>query len=84
MNLKKKNVVKREVREKKTHERTALKPVVKKVKKTADKPVVTPNKEVETEKPVVKKQQRKPQKPVPVEPVVVSFPNNPENNEQNI
>ena len=88
MKLSKKRVVKKDVREKKTHQRTAIKPVVKKEKKQAEVVTVAPkNTEIKPEKPEIKRQHRQPKPPKPVEDVVevVNVVNdNIENNEQNI
>ena len=77
--MKKKNVVKRTVREKKTHTRTPIR-IIREVRKEETKPVEEV-KPVVVEKESVKKQNRKP-KPAPVETVPV-VDNNTENNEQN-
>ena len=88
MKLSKKRVLKKDVREKKTHQRTAIKPVVKKEKKQAEVVTVAPkNTEIKPEKPEIKRQHRQPKPPKPVEDVVevVNVVNdNIENNEQNI
>lgn len=77
--MKKKNVVKRTVREKKTHTRTPIR-IIREVRKEETKPVEE-FKPVVVEKETVKKQNRKP-KPAPVETVPM-VDNNIENNEQN-
>ena len=88
MKLSKKRVLKKDVREKKTHQRTAIKPVVKKDQKQAEVVTVAPkNTEIKPEKPEIKRQHRQPKLPKPVEDVaeVVNVVNdNIENNEQNI
>lgn len=85
MKLSKKRVVKKDVREKKTHQRTAIKPVVKKEKKQAEVVTVAPkNTEIKPEKPEIKRQHRQPKPPKPVEDVAEVVNDNIENNEQNI
>ena len=78
--MKKKNVVKKETREKKTHERTPVRIQKPKVKN----PVVVAEPVVETveEKEPIKKQYNRKSKFAPVETPLVE--NNIENNEQNI
>ena len=86
MQLKKKRVVKKDVREKRTHQRTAVKPVVKKDQKQAEITVVAPKSvEVKADRPEIKKQHRQPKQVKPVvEEVVEVIDNNMDNNEQNI
>ncbi|MBQ3946802.1 MAG: hypothetical protein II670_14540 [Alphaproteobacteria bacterium] len=78
--MKKKNVVKKETREKKTHERTPVRIQKPKVKKpvVVTEPVV----EVVEEKEPIKKQHNKKPKTAPVE--IVEVEKNIENNEQNL
>lgn len=82
--MKKKNVVKKEVREKKTHVRTAVKIQTKKTVKPVEKVETKPAKsDVAVDKEIVRKPRKTP-KPVhnieTVEPQQVNI----ENNEQNI
>lgn len=85
--MKKKNVVKREVREKKTHERSAVRIITKKkpAVKTVDlvKPV---DKNLPENDKGQKKQNKRPKQPVEQhpQPVVVNAQPIVENNEQNI
>lgn len=78
--MKKKNVVKKETREKKTHERTPVRIQKPKVKKPVA--VTEPIVDGVEEKEPVKKQHTKKPKTVPVE--IVEVEKTIENNEQNI
>lgn len=78
--MKKKNVVKKEAREKKTHERTSVR--IQKQKTIKPTIVAEPVVEVNKEKEPIKKQHTK--KPKTVSPDTVEAEQNIENNEQNL